>query len=214
MLKLIFLGCTEHMARVVKMNKCYRVLSTNEFADEILNLIHRLDLSHLSLGISGGSQLKILSQLNHLLSDFNLDVWCVDERIDPSFSNLEQAKRVQIGENITWHDLKQEIPTAPLDIVLLGCGPDGHTASIFPNTKSIANDKVVAIDDSPKEPKERISMTLSFLNQCKIKVFIVTGAEKAEIVHKILVEKDTSLPAAMITDALWLLDRDAASKIS
>lgn len=69
-----------------------------------------------------------------------------------------------------------------LDLVLLGMGPDGHTASLFPGRDevSVGDRLVVAVRDSPKPPPERVSMTLPLIRGAKQVFVYATGANKAE----------------------------------
>ncbi len=75
-----------------------------------------------------------------------------------------------------------------IDCVLLGFGPDGHTCSLFPNHKLLSEQTrwVASIDDSPKPPPSRITLTLPFLNRyCRQIIFCGAGASKRSIVHAV-----------------------------
>jgi len=65
------------------------------------------------------------------------------------------------------------------DMVLLGMGEDGHTASLFPGHQYPADERVLAIVDSPKLPSERVSLSAETLSNCRQLLFIVTGSGKA-----------------------------------
>ncbi|MFH0933957.1 MAG: 6-phosphogluconolactonase, partial [Pseudomonadota bacterium] len=65
----------------------------------------------------------------------------------------------------------------PLDLVLLGMGEDGHTASLFPgNAATESGEPVVAVSGAPKPPPERVSLGMTVLNAARDKVFLVAGA--------------------------------------
>lgn len=96
----------------------------------------------------------------------------------------------------------------PLDLVLLGMGEDGHTASLFPGNAAIASAAtVVAVFGSPKPPAERVSLGLHTLNSARHKLFLVAGAGKRTALKRILLGDD--LPATRILDGEWHLDRAA-----
>ncbi|GAA1126755.1 6-phosphogluconolactonase [Kribbella jejuensis] len=103
------------------------------------------------------------------------------------------------------------------DVLLLGVGPDGHVASLFPGYPQVAVTDVaaVAVHDSPKPPPTRVSLTLPVLNRSREVWFVVSGDDKADAVATALAEGD--IPAAQPKGqnrTLWLLDEAAASKIS
>ena len=112
-----------------------------------------------------------------------------------------------------------EVPDAPFDLVLLGVGPDGHVASLFPGFAQLheAERKVVEVFDSPKPPPVRLSMTFPTLNNADSMWFLVAGNEKAEAVARALGDgtlDDT--PATGVhghTETLWLLDEAAAAQL-
>lgn len=96
----------------------------------------------------------------------------------------------------------------PLDLVLLGMGEDGHTASLFPgNPASFSLAEVVPVFDAPKPPAERVSLGMSMLNAARVKLFLVAGSSKRAALEQILL--GTALPAAQVVNAEWHLDRAA-----
>lgn len=101
------------------------------------------------------------------------------------------------------------------DVLLLGLGPDGHTCSLFPGHKLLNEGSlwVCPINDSPKPPPSRITLTLPVINNAKQCIFAVVGSNKAEIVKKILQDKE-NLPAARVQphsgELYWILDEEAA----
>lgn len=106
------------------------------------------------------------------------------------------------------------------DLVLLGMGADGHTASLFPGTAALAErNRIVAANRVPKLSANRITLTLPAINAAARVVFLVAGADKAEAVGKVLVDSRDSfdLPARAVRPTagtlLWLLDRPAAAQL-
>ena len=99
---------------------------------------------------------------------------------------------------------------APLDIVVLGIGEDGHTASLFPGrTEMNAKGWAIGVRNSPKPPPERVTLTLPALRGARRVIILATGAGKAQAVA---MAKRQEVPSGMIAGARWLLDRAAAGQ--
>lgn len=122
---------------------------------------------------------------------------------------------------------------ATMDLVLLGLGEDGHTASLFPGSDALYEDERLAFPVLQENAGRtsgsvdgrlwRVTMTASFINQAAAVFFIVTGAAKAEVLRALIsgeVESDSSLeplPARFIRPSdgrlCWFLDEEAASRL-
>ena len=100
------------------------------------------------------------------------------------------------------------------DLVFLGLGRDGHTASLFPAQSSLEEDErcVVAVKGGDPDV-DRLTLTLPVINQAKEVAFLVSGKAKAEAVRAVIEEEGGAFPASRVRPGMltWLLDRDAAS---
>ena len=105
------------------------------------------------------------------------------------------------------------------DLVMLGVGPDGHVASLFPGSPALEVDDTVAVavSDSPKPPPERISLTFGALNRAREVWFLVSGEQKAAAVARAMAGAPVhEIPAAGVRGqerTLWLLDSAAATEL-
>jgi 6-phosphogluconolactonase len=104
--------------------------------------------------------------------------------------------------------------------VMLGVGPDGHVASLFPGHPQLdVHDQLaVAVTDSPKPPSERITLTYPALNRSRSVWLLVSGEAKAEAVAAALAGDGDlhDTPARGVAgheDTVWFLDREAASRL-
>jgi len=99
---------------------------------------------------------------------------------------------------------------APLDVVLLGVGEDGHTASLFPGHPALKADGwTTYILNAPKPPPQRVTLTLAALRGARRVIILATGAGKADAVAR---AKRHEVPSGMIAGARWLVDRAAAGQ--
>ncbi|NOZ48671.1 MAG: 6-phosphogluconolactonase [Chloroflexi bacterium] len=178
----------------------------------------------------------------------DIHLWWVDERCVPPddpqsnygvcytllLSHLSQfiAHRIpaeQGAPELVAHRYEQELRTVfqlgpsarpRFDLLLMGMGPDGHTASLFPGTPALAERKaLVTVGKAPQAPHTRISLTLPVLNRCAYALFLVTGSSKGPALQQIFGSHDPSpaspLPAAQLCPTRghlhWLLDESAAA---
>ena len=102
---------------------------------------------------------------------------------------------------------------ATLDVVHLGMGSDGHTASLVPGDAVLDVDDVdVALTESPYQGRRRMTLTFPVLNRARIVLWLLTGAGKAEMLRR-LRDGDASIPAGRVSGrrAVVFADRDAAA---
>lgn len=107
------------------------------------------------------------------------------------------------------------------DLILLGMGPDGHTASLFPGTAGLQEKSRLVIANWVEKLKtHRLSLTFPVLNAARCVAFLVSGTDKAPVLKAVLegTGSGESYPAAMVNPAggklIWFLDRAAASGLS
>jgi 6-phosphogluconolactonase len=102
-----------------------------------------------------------------------------------------------------------------LDLIVLGVGPDGHVASLFPGAPSLdadARQLCLGVHDSPKPPPERITLTLPVLHAARRCLLLATGAGKADAVNAMLAEPSRHVPASLLRrERLSVIVDDAAS---
>ncbi|EKM60898.1 uncharacterized protein PHACADRAFT_247118 [Phanerochaete carnosa HHB-10118-sp] len=106
------------------------------------------------------------------------------------------------------------------DLILLGVGPDGHTASLFPGHSLLSEDDrwVAYITDSPKPPPRRTTFTFPVINHAARVAFVASGASKADTLRDVLDRPEEGLPASRVRpfspgQVYWFVDDAAASKV-
>ncbi|MBZ5598216.1 MAG: 6-phosphogluconolactonase [Acidobacteriia bacterium] len=105
------------------------------------------------------------------------------------------------------------------DLILLGMGPDGHTASLFPGSPALQErDRLVVSNWVEKFKTDRITMTFPVINHAAFIMFMVSGPDKAQPLHEVLENPASDLPSRKIQpldgSLLWLVDRAAAAALS
>ena len=116
---------------------------------------------------------------------------------------------------------KDSVKIPIFDLLLLGCGPDGHTCSLFPNHELLRESDawVAAIEDSPKPPAQRITLTLPVVTHGIKIAFVATGDGKKEILRQILdTEEGRSLPCGLVNEGgvdrvSWFTDHGAVQGV-
>lgn len=105
---------------------------------------------------------------------------------------------------------------AALDILLLGMGPDGHTASLFPGAPTLGErTRLVVPADSPVPPSRRLTITPPVIAAARRAAMLVSGAEKAPVVQRALEAPldPRACPAQLARHAVWFIRQDAAAQL-
>lgn len=108
-----------------------------------------------------------------------------------------------------------------LDLIVLGVGPDGHVASLFPNKKEMKDvtSIILPVEDSPKPPSWRVTMSLNMINSAAQVCIVACGKGKAEVMQRVLEVQSLpgAIPAQMVRPVgslTYFLDEDSASELN
>ena len=135
------------------------------------------------------------------------------EKIHPFPSSDDGLELETARRNFSAHMKDAFMGSEPaMDLTILGMGPDGHVASLFPGMNQDGD--VVAVDNSPKPPPQRLSFSLDLINRSDKIIFVVAGIDKAEAVESVHKNPDCDLPAAKVEakgETLWIIDEAAGA---
>jgi 6-phosphogluconolactonase len=124
----------------------------------------------------------------------------------------DAAERYESELRAAFSSVSSDIPR--FDLILLGLGPDGHTASLFPGHPAVEERTrlVVRVDGAPKPPPSRVTFTLPLINAARHVAFLVTGKDKNAALRRVL-NGDPALPAARVAprDGTLVFLSDAAA---
>jgi len=186
-----------------------------------------------AIAVSGGStpvRTYELLAADGSLADEHVDIYFADERCVPPDDHASNYRLVasSLGDHGNLHRIRGELdpdeaaeeyeaslrerfaPAPPVfDLILLGAGPDGHTASLFPGEAELQErERLVVATKRQHAWVRRVTLTLPVLNAAREAVFLIAGADKSKAVATILSGGDS--PAARVLGARLLLDEAAA----
>ncbi|KAG5915387.1 hypothetical protein E4U61_004645 [Claviceps capensis] len=141
--------------------------------------------------------------------------------IDPAHLDDIQELADQYEKTLVSSFASRDSVRLPIfDLLLLGCGPDGHTCSLFPDHELLRNADawVAPISDSPKPPPRRITLTLPVVTHAVRIAFVATGSGKKDIMKQIF-DSSENLPCTLVNDAAgercsWFVDESAVEGVS
>lgn len=126
----------------------------------------------------------------------------------------EEAARSYEKELVSFFGLKGLTPP-PFDLVLLGMGADGHTLSLFPGTSALEEKERLVIANHVEKLKAwRVTLTFRAVEKAKKIVFLVAGADKANVLKDVLDGKDFPAERVRGQEVVWLVDREASRLVN
>lgn len=122
-------------------------------------------------------------------------------------------------EDLLRRKLPRERNVPAFDLLLLGMGADGHTASLFPGTAALnETQRLVVPNDVPQQQTTRLTITFPLINCARAVWILASGTQKTDTVHRALEKRDPALPIVRVVPTCgpisWLLDTHAGSKLS
>jgi 6-phosphogluconolactonase len=194
------------------------------------------DLLHVALA-GGGTPKRAYELLSQVEGSWrHVHLWLGDERCVPdghpdsnarmvreSLLSLQRAEparlhavpRPEQPEDAAWLyglEIREQVPGCVFDVVLLGMGPDGHTASLFPGhpVLDVRDAPCAPVHGSPKPPPERVTLSLPLLRAARFTLLLATGEEKADALARVRAG-DREVPTALLGDGLDEIACDRAA---
>src|SRR5438552_1371769 len=209
-----------------------------EFAERVVEAFHARPDEGFSIALSGGETARrcyerLAADAGDQIDWWQVDFYWGDERCVPPTDedSNERLGREALLERVgaangvhpmrcdqgvdAYHLLVGDL--GRFDVVHLGLGADGHTASLFPNSAALDADpgRLVVFNEDPsgRNPHQRMTLTYAGIARARLALFTVSGAEKRAALDRVR-RGDQDCPAARVwaDDIVWLVDREAAGE--
>jgi 6-phosphogluconolactonase len=208
-----------------------------QFADRVVDCFHTRAHPHFTVALSGGETARacyerLADGVADAIDWWKVDVYWGDERcvphdhVDSNYRLAREALLDRVGAANATHLMRcAEVDDyqlrlgdlGRLDLIHLGLGPDGHTASLFPRSRALEADpgRLVTLnrDPSGSNPYERMTLTFAGIARARLALVTVMGEDKAPALGRLAAGDD--LPAARIAaeEVVWLVDHAAAAAL-
>ncbi|CAB4862798.1 unannotated protein [freshwater metagenome] len=198
-------------------------------ADAIGDALTQRGAAHIALS-GGTTPRQAFAILGPLVAHWDdVHVWFADERcVDPDDpeANSRLVRETLVAPGATVHRMEGELGAEAaaeayeraladvvLDLVLLGLGEDGHTASLFPGNPALeAEGRAAPVHDAPKPPPDRVTLTRATIDGARARLLLVTGAGKVAALSATLAAPDPATPASLVRrDGLTVICDSAAA---
>ncbi|HEY5154133.1 MAG TPA: 6-phosphogluconolactonase [Acidimicrobiales bacterium] len=209
-----------------------------EFAELVIEAFHARPHDGFSLALSGGSTARacyerLAEDAGSQIDWWKVDLYWGDERcvpLDHEDSNYHLAREALLdrvgGANATY-PMRCEEGADPyqlrvgelgrFDVIHLGLGPDGHTASLFPGSAALEADpgRLVVLNDDPlgHNPHQRMTLTYAGIARARLVIVTVAGEAKREALARVMADDDVPAAAVRAEQVIWLADPAAAGDL-
>ena len=193
-------------SRITEKNRCVLVLAGGKSVHSVMHLALQCDIDW--------------SLVHLVLADERcVPIGHVDRNDSALTALIESASTVhrpvvhgipaELGPYLGAEKFSEQLATiGQPDIALMGVADDGHIASLFPDSTALsASGEAVSVTDSAKEPRERVSCSLSYLSHATYRIALQTGHNKRDIFVRL--QQGERLPLALFSPTHWFMDYNA-----